>query len=70
MKTDLSGGKWFKSSHSESGGQCVEVAWLGNTHVGIRDSKKSTGPALVFTLGEWDAFTAAVRHGQFSRPAG
>ncbi|WP_330233291.1 DUF397 domain-containing protein [Nocardia sp. NBC_00508] len=28
MKTDLSGANWFKSTHSESGGQCVEVAWL------------------------------------------
>ncbi|MBF6464531.1 DUF397 domain-containing protein [Nocardia beijingensis] len=63
MKTDLSGAEWFKSSHSESGGQCVEVAWLGDTHVGVRDSKNSTGPALIFTPSEWDAFTATITGG-------
>ncbi|WP_280242907.1 DUF397 domain-containing protein [Nocardia abscessus] len=69
MKTDLSGAKWFKSSHSESGGQCVEVAWLDSARVGIRDSKNQTGPALVFNPSEWDTFTAGVRDGQFTRPA-
>ncbi|MET9025201.1 DUF397 domain-containing protein [Nocardia sp. NPDC004168] len=68
MKTDLSGAKWFKSSHSESGGQCVEVAWLGNTHVGVRDSKNSTGPALIFTPSDWDAFTATITDGGFDFP--
>lgn len=65
MKTDLSGAKWFKSSHSESGGQCVEVAWLGNTYVGVRDSKNSSGPALIFTPSDWDAFTSTITDGGF-----
>ncbi|MEW1737924.1 DUF397 domain-containing protein [Nocardia beijingensis] len=65
MKTDLSGAKWFKSSHSESGGQCVEVAWLGNTHVGVRDSKNSSGPALIFTPSDWDAFMSTITDGGF-----
>ncbi|WP_280473233.1 DUF397 domain-containing protein [Nocardia asiatica] len=65
MKTDLSGAEWFKSSHSESGGQCVEVAWLSDTHVGVRDSKNSTGPTLIFTPSEWVAFTATIADGGF-----
>jgi hypothetical protein len=36
--------------------------------VGVRDSKNPTGPALVFTPGEWDAFTAGVVDGEFKRP--
>ncbi|MFI6867736.1 DUF397 domain-containing protein [Nocardia sp. NPDC050406] len=65
--TDLTGARWFKSSRSESGAQCVEVAFLDGGPVGVRDSKDPTGPALVFTPGAWDAFTAGVRGGEFDR---
>ncbi|MGY1977996.1 DUF397 domain-containing protein [Nocardia gipuzkoensis] len=61
------GAQWFKSSHSGTQADCVEVAFLGGDHVGVRDSKNPTGPALVFTAGEWDAFTAAVHAGKFRR---
>ncbi|MET9028282.1 DUF397 domain-containing protein [Nocardia sp. NPDC004168] len=62
MNADLSGVTWFKSSHSSGQTDCVEVAWLDEDGVGVRDSKNPTGPALVFTSGEWDAFISAVRH--------
>ncbi|MEV2220109.1 DUF397 domain-containing protein [Nocardia vinacea] len=61
MNVDLSKVTWFKSSYSESAAQCVEVAWLDGDRVGVRDSKNPTGPALVFTPGEWDAFTQVVK---------
>ncbi|MFD0366201.1 DUF397 domain-containing protein [Nocardia sp. GCM10030253] len=69
MNTDLSGVNWFKSSHSSGQTECVEVAWLEGANVGVRDSKNPTGPALIFTPGEWDAFTAGVTDGEFNRPA-
>ncbi|MGW4716001.1 DUF397 domain-containing protein [Nocardia sp. NPDC004260] len=69
MDSDLSGAKWFKSRRSESGSQCVEVAWLHSGMIGVRDSKNPTGPALVFAPGEWDAFTTSVQVGEFDRPA-
>ncbi|MBF6471015.1 MULTISPECIES: DUF397 domain-containing protein [Nocardia] len=68
MNGDLSEATWLKSSRSESGSQCVEVAWLGGGMIGVRDSKHPTGPALVFAPGEWDAFTAGVQGGEFNRP--
>ncbi|WP_330253969.1 DUF397 domain-containing protein [Nocardia sp. NBC_00565] len=68
MNIDLSEAKWFKSRRSTSGSDCVEVAHLGHSMVGVRDSKNPTGPALVFTPSEWDAFTAAVQNGEFNRP--
>ncbi|WP_330182071.1 DUF397 domain-containing protein [Nocardia sp. NBC_01503] len=67
MKIDLSAANWFKSSHSESSGACVEVAWLPEDTVGVRDSKNPTGPALVFAPGDWDDFTGAIVRGDFNR---
>jgi len=68
VNVDLSEARWFKSTYSESSGQCVEVAFLDGDAVGVRDSKNPTGPALVFTPGEWAAFTAGVVDGEFTRP--
>ncbi|MET8874439.1 DUF397 domain-containing protein [Nocardia sp. NPDC004604] len=39
----------------------MEVAFLGDGQVGVRDSKNPTGPALVFTPSEWDAFIAGAK---------
>jgi len=66
---DLTGAQWFKSSKSPNKDACVEVAWLNGDHVGVRDSKNPTGPALVFTPSEWDAFAGGVKGGKFNRPA-
>lgn len=65
MTVDLSGAKWFKSSRSGDKADCVEVAFLAGSIVGVRDSKNPTDPALVFEAGEWDAFTARVGNGHF-----
>ncbi|MEU1982819.1 DUF397 domain-containing protein [Nocardia sp. NPDC019395] len=65
---DLTGAKWFKSSKSGGNQDCVEAAHLGEGFVGVRDSKNPTGPALVFTPGEWDAFLAGAKDGEFGRP--
>ncbi|WP_159920767.1 MULTISPECIES: DUF397 domain-containing protein [Nocardia] len=67
MDVDLSGAKWFKSSRSGGGKECVEVAHLEGGLVGVRDSKNPTGPALIFTPGQWDAFTSGVAQGAFER---
>ncbi|WP_306361042.1 DUF397 domain-containing protein [Nocardia sp. CC227C] len=64
-----SGTAWFKSSHSGATSDCVEIAWLPEDHVGVRDSKNPTGPALVFAPGVWDAFAASTARGEFDRPA-
>ncbi|MFE3189897.1 DUF397 domain-containing protein [Nocardia sp. NPDC059240] len=65
MSTDLAGAAWFKSSHSGGQTDCVEVAWVGEAAVGVRDSKNSAGPALVFTPGQWDSFVGGVAAGTF-----
>ncbi|WP_024800570.1 DUF397 domain-containing protein [Nocardia sp. BMG51109] len=65
---DLSGARWFTSSRTSAGKECVEVAFLDEGMVGVRDSKNPSGPALVFTPGEWEAFTGGVKDGEFNRP--
>lgn len=69
MNVDWSQAKWFTSSRSAGGKECVEVAFLDGGHVGVRDSKNPTGPALIFQSAQWDAFTAGVTDGAFNRPA-
>lgn len=69
MNVDLSSARWFKSSRSSASKDCVEVAFLDQGRVGVRDSKNPTGPALIFTPAEWDAFTAEITAGESeSRP--
>lgn len=63
---DLSKAVWRKSRYSSSnGGNCVEVASNLPGVVAVRDSKDREGPALVFTPGEWQAFLAGARNGEF-----
>jgi hypothetical protein len=57
---------WYKSSASSYNGNCVEVSHLRDGLVAVRDTKdKSSGPALIFTQPEWDAFLAGAKNGEF-----
>jgi len=42
----LAGAKWRKSSHSNGQAECVEVAFLRDGRVAMRDSKNPDGPML------------------------
>ncbi|MCX4097672.1 DUF397 domain-containing protein [Nocardia sp. alder85J] len=68
MNTEIANSDWFKSTFSETT-HCVEVAWLPEGGVGVRDSKNPGGPALVFTGAEWSAFTSGVKAEEFDRTA-
>jgi hypothetical protein len=63
---DVTRAVWRKSSYSSgNGGQCVEVARNLPGVIAVRDSKDPDGPELAFAPGEWRAFTAAVKAGEF-----
>ncbi|MET8872287.1 DUF397 domain-containing protein [Nocardia sp. NPDC004604] len=64
---DLSDAIWRKAGDG-TGKDSVEVALLAEGHVALRDGKNPDGPVLVFTPGEWTAFTAGVHDGEFDRP--
>ncbi|NYI05145.1 DUF397 domain-containing protein [Allostreptomyces psammosilenae] len=66
-RVDLAGAAWTKSSFSNGGTNCVEVAFVDGM-VAIRDSKSPDQPAFVFTSGEYDAFLDGIADGELRRP--
>ena len=50
-----------------NGGNCVAVNLGTDGVVGLRDTKLSDSPVLVFDDAEWTAFLAAARAGQYDR---
>ncbi|WP_430542824.1 DUF397 domain-containing protein [Streptomyces iconiensis] len=58
--------RWFKSSYSDNGGACVEVAVnlvASRGVVPVRDSKDPSGPVLGFPAASFAAFVGGVRRG-------
>ncbi|MFB8139845.1 DUF397 domain-containing protein [Streptomyces parvus] len=58
--------RWFTSSYSNNGGQCVEVATnLAAPHgvVPVRDSKNVSGPALSLRTDAFTTFVAGIKSG-------
>ena len=55
---------WHKSTLSSAADNCVEVAFVDEA-IAVRDSKNPTGPALIFTVAEWDAFVGGAKDGEF-----
>lgn len=58
--------EWRKSSKSPDFNNCVEVRHYGSsTDVEVRNSKRPEVGSVVFTAGEWEAFTAGVKAEEF-----
>ncbi|WP_328343999.1 DUF397 domain-containing protein [Micromonospora sp. NBC_00421] len=58
---DLTGAVWRKSTRSNNGGDCVEVADNLPAVVGLRDSKDPSGPALTFAPRVWTRFLTSIK---------
>jgi hypothetical protein len=52
---------WRKSSYSNSGANCVEVARTHSGKVAVRDSRNPDAGALRFSPDEWQAFVTKVQ---------
>jgi hypothetical protein len=68
--SELKVARWRKSSHSAfDNDDCVDVA-VGNSVVGVRDTKDRDGLTLIFSCMTWSTFLAAIKHGEHgTRPA-
>ncbi|MCP2165777.1 DUF397 domain-containing protein [Goodfellowiella coeruleoviolacea] len=59
---------WRKSSYTHPDkANCVEIGFGGVSVVGVRDSKDTAGPALMFSPRKWSAFLTAGKAGAFDR---
>ena len=56
---------WLKSSHSYANGNCVEVRRNPDGRVEVRNSRFPDLLLPAFTRGEWDAFIAGIKSGDF-----
>ncbi|MFC8708846.1 MULTISPECIES: DUF397 domain-containing protein [unclassified Streptomyces] len=61
---------WVKSKKSSANGQCVELASLPHGRVAMRNSTDPSGPALVFTREELDAFLDGAKNQEFDHLIG
>ncbi|MFJ1924694.1 MULTISPECIES: DUF397 domain-containing protein [unclassified Streptomyces] len=60
--------RWFTSSYSGNGGQCVEVATnlaASRGIVPVRDSKSLAGPVLNVAVDSFATFVAGVKGDEF-----
>jgi hypothetical protein len=65
MQVDLGKAVWRKSTRSGPWtDNCVEIAFVDGA-IAVRDSTSPTGPVLIFTPDEWDAFVAGAKAGEF-----
>jgi hypothetical protein len=60
-------GEWFTSSFTNGSGACVEVQFRDQGQVAVRDTKDRSGPELLFTAREWDAFVRGAKGGEFDK---
>ena len=56
---------WRKATASDANSGCVEVAFLTDGRVGVRDSKNRSKPAVAVSARAWGSFLADVKTGQF-----
>ena len=60
--------RWFTSSYSSNGGQCIEVAAnlvASRGVVPVRDSKNPNGPVLDVPTDAFASFVTGVKAGAF-----
>jgi hypothetical protein len=52
---------WRKSSYSNTGANCVEIARTRSGQIAVRDSKDPDARSLSFSPDEWQTFITKIR---------
>ena len=63
--TTIHDAQWQKSRHSNSQGNCVEMAELPGGSIAVRNSRHPEGPVLVYTRLEIEALILGMKDGDF-----
>jgi Domain of unknown function (DUF397) len=63
--TDPSAASWRKSTFSDAGGNCVEVAALADGRIAVRNSKYPDAGVVFFTRSEMAAWLKGAKVGEF-----
>ncbi|MBV9026455.1 MAG: DUF397 domain-containing protein [Streptomycetaceae bacterium] len=64
----LENAAWFKASASGSQGGCLEVAFLPDGRVAIRDNEDLSNPPFVVTRFVFDCWLDGAKKGEFDLP--
>ncbi|MFJ2217751.1 DUF397 domain-containing protein [Streptomyces sp. NPDC101062] len=65
----LAGLKWFTSTASSAQGGCLEVAFMPDDRVALRDNEDPTNPPFIVTRHVWNCFLDGAVKGEFTPPA-
>ncbi|MDI3423370.1 DUF397 domain-containing protein [Streptomyces luteolus] len=67
VESQLRDAQWLTSSASSGGTNCVQVAFLDQGIVALRDSKNPNRAPHLFTDSEYDAFISGIQNGELRR---
>ena len=67
VKNQLHHASWQTSSLSSGGSNCIQVAFLDDGLVALRDSKNPDKAPHLFTDSEYDAFVGGIARGELRR---
>lgn len=70
MTSSLDNAAWFTARASSDTGGCLEVAFLDDGRIALRDNEDPSNPPFIVTRHVWSCFMDGAAKGEFTPPAG